>query len=66
MRRLIAALAVVAAGSLACSGGGGGVAFVTEGTYPPYNFIDERGRLPASSGSWETSFAGGRNSTAHG
>ena len=45
MLRVIAAVAVLVAGSLSCAGGPERVELVTEGAYPPYNFLDERGEV---------------------
>lgn len=43
--RTITAIAVLAFWSLSCAGGADRVELVTEGAYPPYNFINERGEL---------------------
>ncbi len=44
VRSVIAAVVVIAA-ALACGGGADAVRMGTEGAYPPYNFIDERGEV---------------------
>lgn len=43
--RIIAVIAVLAFCSLSCAGGADRVELVTEGAYPPYNFINDRGEL---------------------
>ena len=45
MVRLVIAAVVVIAAALACGGGSDAVRMGTEGAYPPYNFIDERGEV---------------------
>ncbi len=44
VRSVIAAVVVIAA-ALACGGGADAVRMGTEGAYPPYNFINERGEV---------------------
>ena len=43
--RLVAVTAVLVLGSLSCTGGADRVELVTEGAYPPYNFINDGGEL---------------------
>ena len=45
MVRLVLAIAIVMAAALSCGGGPDVVKMGTEGVYPPYNFINDRGEV---------------------
>ena len=59
MVRLVFAIAVLMSFCLSCIGGPEVVRMGTEGAYPPYNFINDKGEVDGSSVSWATSCAGG-------